>query len=73
KLNGLVNAQARTDEKLNLLVDAQGRTDENFNAKIDALVDAQGRTAESVQRTDEAVRNLTVVVDRYFREGRNGG
>jgi len=37
---------------------------ENFDRKIAALVDAQ-------MRTDEAVRNLTAVVDRYFRE-RNG-
>jgi hypothetical protein len=33
--------------------------------KMNALTDAQ-------IRTDENIRNLTVVVDRYFSEGRNG-
>jgi hypothetical protein len=35
------------------------------NAKINALVDSQ-------TRTDENLRNLVAVVDRYFSEGRNG-
>jgi uncharacterized protein YehS (DUF1456 family) len=35
------------------------------NAKINALVDSQ-------MRTDENLRNLVAVVDRYFTEGRNG-
>jgi len=37
---------------------------ENVDRKIAALVDAQ-------MRTEENIRNLTAVVDRYFRE-RNG-
>ena len=37
---------------------------EDVNAKFAALIDAQ-------MRTEEAVKNLTAVVDRYFR-GRNG-
>ncbi len=37
----------------------------NVNAKIDALVDSQ-------IRTDDNLRNLIAVVDRYFSEGRNG-
>jgi hypothetical protein len=37
----------------------------DVNAKIDALVDSQ-------IRTDENLRNLIAVVDRYFSEGRNG-
>ena len=44
---------------------------EDFDRKIAALVDAQLRTEESIKKTDENVRNLTAVVDRYFRE-RNG-
>ena len=44
---------------------------ENFDRKIAALVDAQIRTEENIKKTDEAVKNLTAVVDRYFRE-RNG-
>jgi hypothetical protein len=37
----------------------------DVNAKIHALVDSQ-------MRTEESLRNLTAVVDRYFSEGRNG-
>ncbi len=44
---------------------------EDTDAKINALIDAQMRTDENLNRTDEAVRNLTAVADRYFRE-RNG-
>src|ERR1041385_6024027 len=44
---------------------------ENFDRKIAAHVDVQIRTEESIKKTDEAVKNLTAIVDRYFRE-RNG-
>ena len=44
---------------------------EDVDAKFAALIDSQMRTEESIKKTDEAVRNLTAVVDRYFRE-RNG-
>jgi len=64
------------------LTEAQSRTDgtlKDANAKIDALVDsqirlndAQSRLTEAQSRTDENLRNLIGVVDRYFREGRNG-
>ena len=37
----------------------------DVNAKINALVDSQ-------IRTDENLRNLIAVVDRYFSDGRNG-
>jgi hypothetical protein len=37
----------------------------DVNAKINSLVDSQ-------IRTDENLRNLVAVVDRYFSEGRNG-
>ncbi|HEX3558481.1 MAG TPA: hypothetical protein VHU19_04725 [Pyrinomonadaceae bacterium] len=46
---------------------------ENVDRKIAALVDAQMRTEENVKKTNEAVRNLAAVVDRYFRERQNGG
>jgi hypothetical protein len=46
--------------------------------RVMALVDAQIRTEEhvrdigaSVKKTDESLRNLIAVVDRYFSEGRN--
>jgi septal ring factor EnvC (AmiA/AmiB activator) len=38
---------------------------DNIDGKISALVDSQ-------IRTDESLRNLIAVVDRYFSEGRNG-
>ena len=48
-------------------------------AKIDALVDGQVRTDDAIRkltdaqsRTDDTLRNLITVVDRYFRDGRNG-
>jgi hypothetical protein len=44
----------------------------DVNTKINALVDSQIRTDENLSRTDENLRNLIAVVDRYFREGRNG-
>ncbi len=44
----------------------------DVNAKINALVDSQIRTDENLSRTDENLRNLIAVVDRYFNEGRNG-
>jgi hypothetical protein len=78
----LVTNQQKTDERLTRLEDIVGKLaaatlsrfesleaklaemSENFDRKIAALVDAQ-------IRTEESVRNLTAVVDRYFRE-RNG-
>ncbi|HYY96438.1 MAG TPA: hypothetical protein VE713_18175 [Pyrinomonadaceae bacterium] len=78
----LVTSQQKTDERLTRLEDIVGKLaattlsrfesleaklaemSENFDRKIAALVDAQ-------IRTEENVRNLTAVVDRYFRE-RNG-
>ena len=50
-------------------------TSEGFKdvtAKIDALVDSQIRLTDAQSHTDDTLRNLIAVVDRYFREGRNG-
>lgn len=44
----------------------------DVNAKIDSLVDSHIRLTEAQSRTEENLRNLIAVVDRYFREGRNG-
>lgn len=41
--------------------------------RIAALVNSQIQTEENVKKTDEHLRNLIAVVDRYFREVRNGG
>jgi len=48
------------------------RVDE-IDERIAALVNSQIQTEENVRRTDEHLRNLIAVVDRYFSEGRNGG
>jgi hypothetical protein len=70
----LITRTARTVDRLaTYAVERFERTDaristesEDVNAKLAALADAQ-------MRTEEAVRNLTAVVDRYFRGRENGG
>ena len=68
----LQESQTRTDQVVAQMGEIVTRlanvTLEGFNdvnAKINALVDSQ-------IRTDENVRNLIAVVDRYFSDGRNG-
>jgi two-component sensor histidine kinase len=75
----LREAQAQTDQVVNRLAAATlegfATTLEGFkdvNAKIDALVDSHMRLEESQARTDESLRNLIAVVDRYFSKGGNG-
>src|SRR5258705_9456541 len=71
--------QAQTENVVARLAHATLEGFKDVNAKIDALVDAQIRLNESqahtdknLARTDENLRNLIAVADRYFREGRNG-
>lgn len=45
---------------------------DDIDDRISTLVDSQIRTEENVKKTDENLRNLIAVVDRYFSEGRNG-
>ena len=52
---------------------------DDFDEKIAALVNSQMRTeeivketTENLKKTEENLRNLIAVVDRYFREGGNG-
>lgn len=52
--------------------EASDRRVDEVDERISALVDSQMRTEENVKRTDENLRNLIAVVDRYFSEGRNG-
>jgi TPP-dependent pyruvate/acetoin dehydrogenase alpha subunit len=47
------------------------RVDE-MDERIAALINSQIQTEENLKKTDEHMRNLIAVVDRYFREGRNG-
>ena len=43
-----------------------------MDERIAALINSQIHTEENVKKTDEHLRNLIAVVDRYFSEGRNG-
>ncbi|HEX7174979.1 MAG TPA: hypothetical protein VF240_06835 [Pyrinomonadaceae bacterium] len=61
----LQETQAQTEQIVNRLAAATLEGFRDVNAKINALVDAQ-------MRTEENLKNLTAVVDRYFSEGRNG-
>ncbi len=45
---------------------------DDVDERIAALVNSQIETEENMKKTDEALRNLIAVVDRYFSEGRNG-
>ena len=71
--------QAQTENVVARLAHATLEGFRDVNTKIVALVDAQIRLNESqaytdknLARTDENLRNLIAVVDRYFSEGRNG-
>lgn len=64
--------QAQTEQLVARLANVTLEGFKDVNAKIDALVDSQVRLTESQSRTDENLRNLIAVVDRYFSEGRNG-
>jgi hypothetical protein len=48
------------------------RVDE-MDERIAALINSQIQTEEHLKKTDEHLRNLIAVVNRYFSEGRNGG
>ena len=61
----LQESLAQTDQVVNRLAAATLEGFRDVNAKINALIDAQ-------MRTEESLKNLTAVVDRYFSEGRNG-
>ena len=86
KMAFIVEQQAQFASDIQRLQESQARTDQvvaqtgeivarfanvthvgftEVNAKINALVDSQ-------IHTDENLRNLVAVVDRYFSEGHNG-
>ncbi len=56
------------NEQISALISAQIQTEENLRKTDESLK----KTDESHKQTEEALRNLIAVVDRYFREGRNG-
>lgn len=75
----LREVQGQTEQVVARLANVTLEGFKDVNAKINALVDAQIRLNESqahtdknLSRTDESLRNLIAVVDRYFSEGRNG-
>ena len=64
--------QVQTENVVGRLAHATLEGFRDVNAKIDSLVDSQIRLTDAQTRTDENLRNLIAVVDRYFSEGRNG-
>lgn len=67
----LREAQAQTDRVVARLASVTLEGFKDVNAKIDALVDSQIKLTDAQAQTDENLRNLIAVVDRYF-SGRNG-
>jgi hypothetical protein len=64
--------QAQTENVVGRLAHATLEGFKDVNAKIDSLVDSQIRLTAAQTHTDENLRTLIAVVDRYFSEGRNG-
>ncbi len=60
------------DDVVGRLANASLSKFEDVDEKIAALVDSQIRLTESQAQTDEKLKNLISVVDRYFSE-LNGG
>ena len=64
--------QLKTENVVGRLAYATLEGFRDVNTEIDALVDSQIKLTESQTQTDENLRNLIAVVDRYFTEGKNG-
>ncbi len=67
----LREVQAQTESIVARLANGTLAGFNDVNAKINVLVDSQINLTEAQSRTDESLRNLIAVVDRYFTEGRN--
>jgi len=72
EIQKLREVQAQTETIVGQLAIGTLERFDDVNAKINALVDSQINLNEAQSRTDESLRNLIAVVDRYFTEGRNG-
>lgn len=86
RMDFIVNQQAQFTSDLARIEDVVGRlanaslsrfddVDGRISALVDsqaALVDSQIRLSEAQAQTDEKLKNLIAVVDRYFSD-RNGG
>jgi len=68
----LREVQTQTEQLVSRLAAGTLEGFKDVNTKINALVDSQIRLNESQSRTDQSLRNLIAVVDRYFSNGRNG-
>ena len=68
----LREVQGQTENVVGRLANATLEGFKDTNIKIDALVDSQIKLTEAQSLTDQTLRNLIAVVDRYFRESRNG-
>ena len=82
----LQESQARTEQVVAQTAETVGQMGEvvtrlanvthvgftEVNAKLTALVDAQISNEENVARTNQNLTDLIGVVDRHFREDRNG-
>lgn len=68
----LREVQGQTENVVGRLANATLEGFKDTNLKIDALVDSQIKLTDAQSRTDQTFPNLISVVDRYFREGRNG-
>ncbi len=67
----LREVQAQTESIVARLANGTLAGLNDVNAKINVLVDSQINLTEAQSRTDENLRNLIAVLDRYFTEGRN--
>ncbi|MBA3256425.1 MAG: hypothetical protein H0T64_07225 [Pyrinomonadaceae bacterium] len=67
----LREVQAQTESIVARLANGTLAGLNDVNAKINVLVDSQINLTEAQSRTDENLRNLIAVIDRYFTEGRN--
>jgi flagellar basal body rod protein FlgG len=77
-IHQLREAQVQTDQVVNRLAAVTLEGFKDVNAKLDALVDshlrmaeAQTKLSETQAHTEETIRTLIAVVDRYFTNGRN--
>lgn len=68
----LREVQGQTENVVGRLANATLEGFRDTNVKIDALVDSQIRLTEAQSQTDQTLRNLISVADRYFRDDRNG-
>src|SRR5690242_15367581 len=79
KAEYIVEQQAQFASKIGQLEDIVARLDrfevgdkraDGMDERIAALISSEIQTEENLKKTDEHLRNLIAVVDRYFSEGR---